>query len=174
MKLKQYDWIIGVDPDVDKLGVSFLDTEVKIPKLTSPTLTEFITYLKRIKTESQRLNKNTIIVIEGGWNHTRTHRRSKYDNFGTASKKGYNVGRNHQRGMDIFQIAEYIGLEVTEQMPLKKIWKGREGKITHEELAYFTGIEAKRTNQEERDATLIAWNYANFPIRVNLINIKRL
>ena len=168
MRLKKPDFIIGIDPDVDKSGVSFLDTEIKKLNLYSLTLSELIVYLKSIKAKSEELNKNIIIVVEGGWSNTRTHRRSRFDNFGTASKKGYNVGRNHQRGMDIFQIAEHIGLKVTEQLPLKKIWKGREGKITHEELAYFTGIEAKRTNQEERDSALIAWNYANLPIRTKL------
>jgi hypothetical protein len=43
------------------------------------------------------------------------------------------------------------------------IWNGKDGKITHEELAAFTGLKG-RTNQEERDAALIAWNYAGFPL----------
>jgi hypothetical protein len=45
----------------------------------------------------------------------------------------------------------------------RNIWRGKDGKITHEELAAFTGITG-RTNQEERDAMLIAWNYANLPL----------
>ena len=58
-----------------------------------------------------------------------------------------------------------IGYEVIEQAPLRKCWKGRDGKITQIELNYFTGITG-RTNQEARDAALIAWNFAGFPIRI--------
>jgi hypothetical protein len=49
--------------------------------------------------------------------------------------------------------------------PLKKNWKGKDGKITHKELALFTGLTG-RTNQEARDAGLIAWIFAGLPIRI--------
>lgn len=42
---------------------------------------------------------------------------------------------------------------------------GKDGKITHEELASFTGVK-ERTNQEGRDAALLAWTYAGLPIRM--------
>lgn len=163
--MKRPRHIIAIDPDVDKNGVSYLETATKKLETSSLTLVQLIDYLKTTKMKLDENKETLTIVIEGGWSNTRTHRRSVNDTFGTASKKGYNVGRNHQRGMDIFQIAESMDFNVVEQPPLQKCWKGREGKITHEELAYFTGIMG-RTNQEERDAALIAWNYANFPIKV--------
>ena len=43
------------------------------------------------------------------------------------------------------------------------LWKGKDGKITHDELAAFTGIMG-RTNQEGRDAALLAWTWAGFPL----------
>ena len=163
--MKRPDYIISIDPDVDKNGVAYLETATKKLEVSSLALVELIDYLKNAKKEQDMINCTLTIVVEGGWSNTRTHRRSSHDTFGTASKKGYNVGRNHQRGMDIFQIAKGLGLNVVEQPPLQKCWKGREGKITHDELSYFTGIIG-RTNQENRDAALIAWNYANFPIKV--------
>jgi hypothetical protein len=48
--------------------------------------------------------------------------------------------------------------------PLKKIWQGKDGKITQKEIASFTGI-TERTNQEGRDAALIAWIYSGLPIK---------
>lgn len=48
----------------------------------------------------------------------------------------------------------------------------KDGKITHEELAYFTGIMG-RTNTEMRDAALLAWNHAGLPIRVKPIEGKK-
>ncbi len=163
--MKRPNHIIAIDPDIDKNGVSYLETATKKLEVSNLTLVQLIDYLKTTRAKLEETKETLTIVVEGGWSNTRTHRRSSKDTFGTASKKGYNVGRNHQRGIDIFQIAESMGFHVVEQPPLQKCWKGREGKITHEELAYFTGIMGQ-TNQETRDATLIAWNYANFPIRI--------
>lgn len=64
-------------------------------------------------------------------------------------------------------MCKHYRIEVLPHFPLKKHWKGKEGKITHEELAYFTGIK-KRTNQDARDAALLAWNFAGFPIRMKV------
>lgn len=50
---------------------------------------------------------------------------------------------------------------------LRKGWKGKDGKITHDELASFTGLMG-RTNQDVRDAALLAWAFAGLPIRVKL------
>ena len=52
-----------------------------------------------------------------------------------------------------------------EQYPLRKIWKGKDGKITDEEIKAFMPI-IERTNQEERDAALLAWNEAGFPMKI--------
>ena len=48
---------------------------------------------------------------------------------------------------------------------MTKHWKGDEGKITHEELSYIVGPLPKRTNQDQRDATILAWWYADLPIK---------
>ena len=44
------------------------------------------------------------------------------------------------------------------------LWNSKDGKITHEELAKFTGI-TQRTNQEGRDAALLAWTFAGLPVK---------
>jgi hypothetical protein len=62
-------------------------------------------------------------------------------------------------------MCEHFGLHYELIKPLRKCWHGEYGKITHEELAYFTGITG-RTNQEGRDAALLAWIYAGFPVKV--------
>ena len=74
------------------------------------------------------------------------------------------MGRNHQIGIDIADIARHFSLDVRLQPPLRKIWTGKNRKITHEEICAITGYTAKRSNQEERDAMLLAWTSANLPI----------
>ena len=61
---------------------------------------------------------------------------------------------------------KHHGIEVVERQPLPKTWSGKDRKITHEELAYFAPVPKSRTNPEERDAALLAWNHAALPVRV--------
>ena len=68
-----------------------------------------------------------------------------------------------------------IPYELIKPLPLKaggvNLWKGKDGKITAGGLAQQPG---GRTNQEARDAALIAWTWAGLPVstRVKKINQK--
>jgi predicted transcriptional regulator len=83
----------------------------------------------------------------------------------STEKIAKDVGANHQTGRLIIEMCKHRGIEVVEQYPLVKTWTGPKKKITREELKYFTNYQEKN-NQEQRDAALIAWNYAGFPIRI--------
>ena len=48
---------------------------------------------------------------------------------------------------------------------LHQCWKGKDRKITDEEIKCFMPIKG-RTNQESRDAALLAWVFSGLPIRV--------
>jgi hypothetical protein len=63
----------------------------------------------------------------------------------------------------------YYGIEVIEKEPLRKIWKGPDGKITHTEITAITGWDKKRSNQEERDAMLLAWDRSGLPIVIKKV-----
>ena len=92
---------------------------------------------------------------------------SSWERKQRAASKGYDVGRNHETGKKIVEMCQHLGIEVLEHAPLRKGWKGKDGKITHEELASFTGLMG-RTNQDARDAALLAWAFSGLPIRVKL------
>lgn len=62
-------------------------------------------------------------------------------------------------------MARSYGLKVVEHLPLFKCWKGKDRKITDEEIKCFMPIKG-RTNQESRDAALLAWVFSGLPIRV--------
>ena len=72
---------------------------------------------------------------------------------------------NHQTGILLSEMAKSYEMDVRIVKPLVKRWKGRDGKITHEELSKFVEVGA-RTNQDERNAVLLAWVYAGQPIRI--------
>ena len=64
----------------------------------------------------------------------------------------------------------YWGIEHEVIHPLKKCWKGRDGKITLAELnSLLRGMGIKemgRCNQDVRDAVLIALTYSGLPMRM--------
>jgi len=165
-KVKNPDIIIGIDPDCDRSGVAYLETGTKTLIPFNITFIQLIDYLRKVKRDSIAQNESVVVIVEAGWLNT-------ISNYHNVTGRGCcrvakNVGANHQVGKIIVEMARYYGFEVVEQKPFKKTWKGANGKITHDELAYFTNLEKKRTNQEERDAALIAWGYADFPIKLKV------
>lgn len=160
----KYDYIIAIDPDVDESGVATLATEnrdLQTTKLSFPTLCDFI---REQQERTKREGLSMCVVVEAGWvNKTNWHIHGK--NARAAAAIGKQTGRNHEVGRLLVEMAKHYGCRVIEQPPLKKCWKGREGKITADELKSFAGITG-RTNQDQRDACLLAWVTANLPIRI--------
>lgn len=157
--------IIGIDPDVDKSGVATLhrsDHTLRLESLTFPELTELLRRLADLRPESNGL----LVVIEAGWLNRAHWHITAHDTRASAAAKGNAAGRNHQVGRLLAEMCEYYKIPYRLQRPLRKCWKGKDGKITHEELAAFATISVGRTNQEERDAALLAWNAAGLPIRI--------
>ena len=154
------DIIIGIDPDVNKSGVGVVSSigEVDVFSFTFP---ELIEHLKL----SAQLKDCTVVVVEASWKISTNWHTGRGDSIRTAARKGKDAGRCHEVGRKIVECAQFYGLEVVEKLPLKKIWKGKDGKITDEEIKAFMPIQG-RTNQEERDAALLAWDYAGLPIRL--------
>lgn len=161
----KYQNIIGVDPDTDKSGVAFLETSTKKIEISNLTFPKLLDYMQFVKKQSDESGQSVIFIIEAGYlNKSNWHVNGK-DNKRVATAKGNSTGRNHEVARKIIEMATHYGLEVIPAKPLKKCWKGPDGKITHDELAYFTGISG-RTNQESRDSCLLAWSFAGFPMRV--------
>ena len=157
----RHDIIIGIDPDVDQSGVARLDVAARkswADTLPFPMLVEYVRTVHR-----QNAGKVTV-VVEASWHKTHNWHLSRYDRPGVAAKKGYDEGRNHEAGRKLVEVLQYYGIEVEEQPPLRKIWQGPDRKITHTEITAITKWDKKRSNQEERDAMLLAWNRSGLPI----------
>ena len=162
------DLIIAIDPDVDHSGVAVLDVAEKKVKTYSMTFPNLIDTLQHCWDVIVNDGKSIIVAVEAGWlNQAHWHLTAK-DSARIAAKKGNAAGRNHETGRKIVEMARHYGLEVDEVKPLRKCWRGKDGKITHEELSQFVPGLPARTSQDVRDAALLAWTYAGFPIRINL------
>lgn len=165
------DIIIGIDPDAEKSGVAILERDTRtltLKTLAFADLLECLQYQQRKATvKEQRL----VVVIEAGWLNAGNWHIHYSSSLQKAAAIGRSTGMNHQTGILLAEICKFWGMAYETPKPLLKCWKGKDRKITHEELASFTGITG-RTNQEERDAALLAWNYANLPIRVSVKKMK--
>lgn len=95
-----------------------------------------------------------MVYIEAGWLNKKSNFRH-VKGAGMNANIGKKVGANHEIGKKLVEMCEYLGIPCTEVRPLRKIWKGPDGKITHEEFNKQAKTNFKRTNQEERDAGLI-------------------
>lgn len=153
--------IVGIDPDIDKSGFALLNGQDGTLVFDSLTFTQLANRFREIATA---FGKSVTVVVEASWVTAHNFHTKASDSKAVAAKKGYHVGRNHQAGIDICLLATMYGLNVYEQAPLRKCWKGKDKKITHDEIVQITGIDTKRTNQEERDAILLAWTHAGLPL----------
>ena len=168
--ISKADIVIGIDPDVNKSGVGVVSRDGRVEACASLTFPQLLEYLQIEKDRRRAENLSVVVVVEASWKISTNWHVHQRDNKGIIARKGKDAGRCHEVGRKIVECAQYYGLEVVEQLPLKKVWKGKDGKITHDEIKAFMPI-AGRTNQEERDAALLAWNYAGLPIRI--ITTKR-
>lgn len=163
--MNKADIIIGIDPDVSKSGVAQLDVAGRGVELFSLPFPELIEYLRRMKAYEVRTGRKVVVVVEASWKISTNWHTKRGDNTRISVSKGIDQGRCAEVGRKIVECAVFYGLQTVEKLPLKKIWNGKDGKITHAELAQFMHIPG-RSNQEERDAALLAWNEAGFPIRL--------
>lgn len=156
--MSEYKIIIGIDPDVDKSGVAVYQEELDTIKISSITFAQIVSVFACIADYSNA--SDYLVVVEASWLNKSNWHLSSSDTKRSACAKGVSVGRNMQVGKCLVEVARELGLNVVEQKPLLKRWRGKDGKITHEELCNLIQIHKSRTNQEERDACLLALAHA--------------
>lgn len=162
---RKIDIIIAIDPDVEKNGVAYLNCENKNLEISTLSFPELLDYLRYVQRRAKTTQKHLVVVVEAGYMNKGNWHLNPKDTKAAAAAKGNHAGRNHETARKIVEMCKHWQMEVKEVKPLEKCWKGKDRKITHEELARFTGVMG-RTNQEGRDAALLAWVYAGFSIRL--------
>ena len=165
MQRRKIDIIIAIDPDVEKNGVAYLNCENKNLEISTLSFPELLDYLRYVQRCAETTQKHLVVVVEAGYMNKGNWHLNPKDTKAAAAAKGNHAGRNHETARKIDEMCKHWQMEVKEVKPLEKCWKGKDRKITHEELARFTGVMG-RTNQEGRDAALLAWVYAGFSIRL--------
>ncbi len=184
--------VIGIDPDKAKSGIGVVKVAqgergqeaagVECEALAFPELLTRVYEIHRAhqpgRLASQRMRAlmegralglgqggpKIEVWVEAGWLEKKSNHHGLQGH--RAEKIARDVGANHQTGRLIIEMLASMGIEAQEARPLIKCWKGSERKITHEEIDRIVGgMPRKRSNQEERDALLIAWERTGLPIR---------
>lgn len=161
---------VGIDPDVDRSGVARLDMVGGAPaslSLSSIAFGALLFFLSKLRDEMAAGGTPCVVVVEAGWANKGNWHVRWSDNNKLACAKGYNVGRNHEAGRKIVELVKALGFHVDEVRPLRKIWKGKDGKISAAEFGALTGFR-QRSTQDARDAGLLAWNAAGLPLRISV------
>lgn len=163
--MKKYDNIIAIDPDVKASGVALLKPSTRDLQVKNLSFPALLDSLQETKGKALLANETLIVVVEAGWLVPKSNFHG--EGGGRAERIAKNVGANQEVGRKIVEMCRHYGLEVVEHAPLVKFWKGKNRKITHSELASFTGIKG-RTNQDARDAALLSWVFAGLPIHLKV------
>lgn len=162
---KRYTHIIGIDPDSKASGVAALDLATRELTLSTQPFFSLTDMLEDAKASDLVLpGRKTLVVIENAYSTSHNWHYSPNDTRGTIAKKGYSVGLCAQTYNLLRVCLQMKGIDFIEQLPLTKIWRGGGGKISHEELighckrnrVTLHPSSEKRSNQEERDAALLA------------------
>lgn len=167
--MRKYDIVIGIDPDTKKSGYAVINTKSGVVQsATDWELAKLFGILAAEKTSCEKLGLSIVVVVEAAYlgSHHNWHLGGGFISPAKAATLGYHTGRNHETGRAIVEFCKYVGIDVVPQLPLKKYWKGQDKKITHDEITRITQWDKKRSNQEVRDAVLIAWNYARLPMKL--------
>ncbi len=134
--------LIGIDPDVTKSGVAYLERSTKKLELSNKTFFQLLQYL-----QSLPINQ-TKVIIEAGWlNKSNWH--TVKGSPAINAQIGQRTGANHETGKKIGEMCEYLGLQFEFHKPIKS-------KIDHKLFQKITGVTG-RTNPEMRDAAMLVW-----------------
>lgn len=169
---KKPAFVVGIDPDAEKSGWGVVNVKDRIVvRIDTISFPDLVVELKSLRDRQLSADNrdDVLVVIEGGWLNKGNWHIQHGMTVTKAAALGRRTGMNHQAGMMIAELCKAWGINYRVVPPLRKGWKGPNGKITHEEFNNFAPLPKNRTSQDARDATLLAWVYADLPIRVKSI-----
>lgn len=177
--MKKQDIIIGIDPDIDQSGVATITRATGSVAAQRMRFPDLIDHLASEHNKATMGGLTLTVHVEAGWLNTSNWHTNRRMGANYNAAIGQAVGRNQAVGMKLLEMCEHIGVTAYAVKPLPKtmragsgtlpMWNGADGKITSDELAQLLarnglGTPKGRTNQDERDAVLIALRGAGYAI----------
>lgn len=170
--------LVGIDPDTKASGWAVIDLSDRTVHLETLPFMDILALLTewRREVDDHYLDEaySYRFVVEDIWRVAHNWHVSPRDNRLTISKKGYHIGRCSMVGQLIYEAIGAHFFPRIAQPPLRKVWRGIDGKISHSELLelcekhdlILPPSKQKQTNQEERDALLLALHHIATPIKL--------
>jgi hypothetical protein len=170
--------LVGIDPDTKASGWAVIDLSNRTVHLETLPFMDILALLTewRREVDDHYLDESYSyrFVVEDIWTVAHNWHVSARDNRQTISKKGYHIGRCSMVGQLIYEAIGAHFFPRIAQPPLRKVWRGIDGKISHPELLelcekhdlILPPSKQKQTNQEERDALLLALHHIATPIKL--------
>lgn len=156
--------IIGIDPDIEKNGVAIIHNGmVELFTFNFVTLTH--TFFKNLQnTKVNNPGYQMKIFVEAGYLNRIFFQPVNATPL-VIGKINRNIGENHATAKHIIECAKFFNLDPIPVLPVRSTnYKSRGKKITHPQ--FVTMLERNNiycnqeiTNQETRDAALIAVTY---------------
>lgn len=149
-----YDNYIGIDPDTECSGLSFLETKTKRLECLALSFFQLFDYLKFVKEQSEKSKETVQIIVECGYlNLSNWHVNPKQSNA-VSAKIGNSTGRNHEVARKIIEMCQYLKLDYKEVRPTTEKW-------TPTACKKITGVNLKSINSDFRqdvvDAIKLIW-----------------
>ena len=94
-RLDAVDVVIGIDPDVDKSGVAFLECSTRKLEITSLTFPDLLDYLQWVKQQTENNHQSVRVIIEAGWLNQSNWHLTARDTRAAAAAKGNHVNLLH-------------------------------------------------------------------------------
>ena len=164
--------VIGIDPDIEKNGCSIIwraRREMEVAHLNFPETLEWVKakHAQWKERYGESAPNSFMVYVEAGWLnkgnwHVTESRNGKMSPSAWAAAVGKSDGECSAVSKKLIECFEHYGIPATPMKPLRKCWKGKDRKITHDELKleltlYKVQHNIKgRSNQEVRDSVLIA------------------
>ena len=164
---KKENYVVAIDPDVEKSGVCLIGKEQKkiltLCAMTFPQLLDLLGIYKS-QWEGEVCVYIELPHSEHNW-QIQARARHARNAVAYAANAGVDVGRCRQVAILLKEWCDYAGIKAKLVQPLVKIWGNGKDKINAQEFADLSGWTG-RTNGEMRDAGLLAWYHSNLPIRL--------
>lgn len=177
--MKKTDIIIGIDPDIDQSGVATITTATGIVTAQRMRFPDLLDHLASEHGKAAMGGLTLAVHVEAGWLNTSNWHTNRRMGANYNAAIGQAVGRNQAAGMKLLEMCRHMGMDAFAVRPLQKtmrvgsgtqqMWGGTDGKVRADELERLLAdnglyMPKGRTNQDERDAVLIALRAAGYAI----------
>ena len=136
----RYQNFIGIDPDIEKSGVAFYNSESGKIELTNLTYFQLFDYLKFCKP----INEPFLVMIEKGEENKALFSARNSKSKSISASIGMRTGKNFEVTHKIIEMCEYLDIDYNIYVPKTAKWNAKFVKGAY-------GIIG-RTNQDNRDA----------------------